>query len=431
MARLGYNLITSRLPMHANMTELNHLGLALKAKPEVLESKMRAIFSSKDYYSDNPLTSMLTRIQGGERTIGSREWEWSLNGAECRPLIVLENVESGSNTTLGKGKVNFKLKLDENWYLPGDILSPGNPSYQVRVQEQARRHGQGWVYTVRLMDDDFTAYLPLSYVTAGQKWTKLFSQYGEADTQDGSTQYSSGITLANRLSRYRKQYSVTNDAVSEVLAAMITDSQGKQHSTWVSYAEMVYWMQWYRELERGFWYSKSTDTVLNDGGRPLYSGAGVQEQLKDGHIHHYSTLTARLIEEFLMDIFYSRVKPGAKRKMKAFTGEYGMLAFHRAVENSLVEKGFLQVVDTNFVSKTSSEYTGNALQYGYQFTKYIMANGSELELIHNPLYDDRSLHTDVDPLTGRPRESQRFTFLDFDNSGESNIQMMKKKDAFS
>jgi hypothetical protein len=31
----------------------------------------------------------------------------------------------------------------------------------------------------------------------------------------------------------------------------------------------------------------------------------------------------------------------------------------------------------------------NALEAGYQFVKYNMANGASLELIHNPLYDDR------------------------------------------
>lgn len=432
MASLSNKFITARLPWSANMTELNHLGLALQAKPDVLEGKTRMLFSSKDYYSDNPLTSFLSRVGGGTMTVKNPEWEWKLMGAECRPLIAMENVEDPLNTTLGKGRVNFKIKLDENWYLPGDVLSPGNPSYQVRVQEQAIRHGQGWVYVVRLMSDTFGDFLPPAYVTTGTKWTKLFSQYGEADNQDGSTQYSNGMMLKNRMSRYRKQYSVTNDAVNQVLAIGMTDKSGRMHKSWVSYAESMYWQQWYRELERGIWYSKSTDTVLNDGGRPIYSGAGVQEQiLNGGHIHHYSTLTANLIEEFLMDIFYSRVKPGGARKVKGFTGEYGMLAFHRAVQNSLSAKGFLQVVDTNFVKGTSSEYSSNALQFGYQFTKYVMANGIELELIHNPLYDDRSLHTDIDPITGKPKESQRITFLDFEQGGESNIQLVKKENSFA
>ena len=61
-----------------------------------------------------------------------------------------------------------------------------------------------------------------------------------------------------------------------------------------------------------------------------------------------------------------------------------------------------------------------------------MGNGAELELIHCPLYDDREINFEIDPLTGFPVESQRFTFLDF-SGGEgksSNIKFFKKKGGY-
>src|SRR5690606_35978475 len=137
-----------------------------------------------------------------------------------------------------------------------------------------------------------------------------------------------------------------------------------------------------------------------------------QEQLEDSHQHFYSHLTAKLIEEYLMDIFYSRVKPGASRKIKGFTGEYGMIQFHRAIMEWNQKKGFIQVVDNLFIDKTKSPYHENALAAGFQFVKYRMANGAELELVHNPLYDDREINFQIDPVTGHPTESQRITFLD-------------------
>src|SRR5690606_4185296 len=136
----------------------------------------------------------------------------------------------------------------------------------------------------------------------------------------------------------------------------------------------------------------------------------------------YSELTAKLIEEYLMDIFYSRVKPGSGRKIKVFTGEYGMLLFNRAMQDLLDKRGWF-IANDNFnpVQKTKSDYNTNAYSYGYQFVKYIMHNGAELELVHNPLYDDRSIHFEIDPITGYPVESMRFTFLDFSSSdGASN-----------
>jgi hypothetical protein len=432
MARIQSKLVTKQMPWHANMTDLNHLGAALIAKPEVFESTMTELFSAS-MYSDNSMTTVLNEM-GKEQEITSNEWEWGLRTATTRPLVVVENVEPASNTTPGKFRRNFKLKLDENWYVPGDILHPGtsNKKYQVRVQEEPQRHGKGWVYEVVLMTNNGSEFLPVNFLSPGTQWAKLYSQYEEGGEQSGSTQYSLPITLSNRLSRFRKKYQVTGDAHNEVLAVKIPDSKGAMHSSWMKYAEVEYWQQWYREMERGYWYSRSTDKVLGANGRPILSGPGIQEQLEDSHIHRYTHLTATLIEEYLMDIFYSRVKPGSGRKIKAFTGEYGMIIFHRAVQDWMEKSGFIQVVDSLFIDKTSSQYHDNALVAGYQYVKYRMANGAELELIHNPLYDDRTINFEIDPVTGYPTESMRFTFMDFSGEGKkSNVKRMKKKGGMS
>jgi hypothetical protein len=432
MARLQNRLIIKQMPWHSNMTELNHLGAALMLKPTKLEGKMTQLFTAHRY-SDNPLTTMLSGK--AEKTIGTTVWEWEMRGATTRPLVILENVEPAANTTLGKFKQVFKLKLDEPWYLPGDVIHPGasNKRYQVRIHTQPIKHGKGYVYEVQGMWDDPQMFLPLQYVTSGTQWAKLYSQYEEAAEQSGSTQYSMPIALQNRMSRFRKKYRVTGDAANEVLAVKIPDSKGQMHDSWIKYAEVEYWQQWYREIERGYWYSRSTNSVNGATGRPIYSGPGVQEQLEDSHQHFYSHLSARLIEEYLMDIFYSRVKPGSQRRIKGFSGEYGMLQFHRAIQDwNEKRKGFIQVVDKVFIENTTSAYHTNALSAGFQYVKYKMGNGAELELIHNPLYDDREINFEIDPVTGFPVESQRITFLDFTGQGEGggNIMLMQRANSF-
>lgn len=427
---VGSKLITKQMPWHANMTELNHLGKALIAKPDKFESKIGELFTAQRY-SDNPLTAMAIK-EGRQENTNSSVWEWDMRAASTRPLVVLEDVQAGE-AFKGKYKSTFKMKLDENWYEPGDVITPGstNKKYQCRVQEERVPHGKGFIYTMRLMSDDPQAFVPAQYFKPGTQWGKLYAQYAEAETQSGSTQYSLPITLSNRMSRFRKKYKVTGDAHDEVLAVKIPDSQGTYHDSWVKYAEVEYWQQWYREIERGFWYSRSTDTVLSANGRPIRTGPGLQEQLEDSHIQRYSHLTARLIEEYLMGIFYSRVKPGAQRRIKGYSGEYGMINFHRAIQDWAQKTGFIQVIDTLFIQKGSSEYNANSLSAGYQFTKYRMANGAELELIHNPLYDDREINFEIDPVTGYPIESQRITFLDFSGEGKSsNVRIVNKNKSY-
>lgn len=433
MATLGSKLLTKEMTWAANMTEQNHLGKALITKPARLIGEMDKLFSSENYYSDNPLSSLLMGNSKTEETITSTEWEWDLKGANTRPLIVVENVEPESNTTPGKFKKTFKLKLDENWYLPGDVLSPGtsNKKFQVRIQQQGTKHGDGTVYIVRMNSDDPQAFMPVKYLKPGQQWGKLFSQYEEAAEQSGSTVFSMPIAFRNKMSKYRKEYRITDYASQEVLSVGIPDSKGKYHRSWMRYAEVEYWQQWYREIERGYWYSRSAETVLGANGRPVRMGPGVQEQLEDSHQHKYSHLSARLIEEYLQDIFYSRVKPGKGRQIKGFTGEYGMIQFHRAIQDWQNKSGFIKNVEV-YTNKVASSVHTNALEAGYQFVKYNMANGSSLELIHNPIYDDRELNFEIDEVTGFPVESQRITFLDFSGeANKSNIKIMNKQDSFS
>lgn len=431
MAKIGTNkLITQKMRWHANFTEKNHLGKALMTKPHVFENHMNTIFTAQQY-SDNPLTKMLTEA-GSVETINSTDWEWKMKGATTRPLVSKGNPQP-TVTQPGKNNTSFLLLLDENWFKAGDVLHPGtsDKSIQVRIMENPYRQGNGWVYRVSIMSDDPSKFVSPTYLAAGQKWAKLYAQYGEGSFESGSTQFAAPFTLKNRMGRFRKQYSITGDAHNEILAVKIPDSNGKLHDSWIKYAEVEYWQQWYREMERAYWYSRSTNSVLDSNGRPLYSGPGIQEQLEDSNVHYYSHLTATLIEEYLMDIFYSRVKPGQGRKIKAFTGEYGMIIFHRAIQDWMQKKGFIQVVDQLYINKESSDLHENALGAGFQYVKYRMANGAELELIHNPLYDDREINFEIDPVTGYPVESMRFTFLDFSGDGvASNIKKMKKNNEY-
>lgn len=434
MATLGSKLITKDMEWNANMTELNHLGKALMVAPHKFSGKMDQLFSAQNIYSDNPLLSTLIGNKKTEETINSLEWEWELKGANTRPLVVVENVMPSSETTPGKYKRPFKIKLDENWYLPGDVITPGtsNKKFQVRIVDNPQRHGDGWIYTARMMSDDSQAFIPVKYLAPGTPWGKLYSIYEEAAEQSGSTQFSFPISLSNKMSKFRKTYRVTDYASTSVLAVAIPDSKGKYYTSWIRYADVEYWQQWYRELERGIWYTRSTDTVLGANGRPVKSGPGIQEQLEDSHIHRYTHLTAKLIEEYLMDIFYSRTKPGQGRKIKGYTGEYGMLMFHRAVQDWMDKSGFIKNVEV-YTNKVKSNIHSNALEAGYQFVRYNMANGASLELVHNPLYDDREINFEIDPITGYPMESQRITFLDFsgDNANSSNIKIMNKKDGMA
>ncbi len=426
------HMIVKKMGWHSTMTDTNHLGAALRARPEKLRQRMLQMFSSFNY-SDNPITSMLISTGRTEEISGVR-YEWELQGAESRPLVVVDNVIPVSNVTPGYGGIAVQVAFDVPWCIPGDIIHPGDMAHKARVMEQPRKHAKGWLYTLKAVNPSHTRSFLVESFSEGTKWGKLYSTYEEGAEQMGSTLFRPDPQiLTNRLTMLRKHFKVTGYAQNQVLAAQIPDSKGALHKMWMNFAESEFWHQWARELERSLWYGEANNgTILGSTGRPVYSGAGLQQQIATlgGHVHNYNTLSGKLLQEFTMDIFYGRVKPGAQRKLKVFTGEYGMIAFHNAVMSELQKTGFLTVSEF-FIDKSKSPYHDNGLAFGAQFHRYRMANGAEIEVIHNPLYDDRSLHWKIDPVTGFPEESMRFTFLDFSGEGtESNIKMINQSNGF-
>lgn len=423
-------ILANKVAMQATFTEMNNLGANLRLKPDLLSDKVTQLFSGT-LYSDNPLTSALS----GKHTItvNQNSWEWKARGGGLRPTISYGNLNTG-NAKPGFMRGDFFLWLDENYWVAGDVLSPGtvDKTNAVRVVSNPERHGKGWKYLVRGMWDQDTKFLPVALLNENQQWGKLYSQYGEGATQSGSTQVSNAISLNGRLSRYRKHYMVTGDVHNAALACAIPDDKGKYHLSWMPYLEAQYWQQWHRELEIGYWYSRYTDTVKDSEGRPIYSGSGVQELLEGSNIYRHNGLSIKLFEEYMMDIFYARTAPmTGKRTLRGYTGEYGMLEFHRMIDLwQSRRKGAIQIMDSNY-DRVKSPYSDRAYSAGYQYTKLRLFNGLEIELIHLPLYDDPTLNFEIDPASGRLKESSRITFLDFlDGEGDSNIKLVKRKDAF-
>ena len=428
---INQDLVIRQQTWDANMTDANSLGKALMLAPEKISSVYDRIFSSKDYYSDNPLSSMLFGKSTTEQYVNGTDWTFNKSGATTRPTVCIENIEPEANTTPGKFKRPFKIKVDENFYLPGDYIHPGNVDFQVRIVSPGVEHGAGYAYTVVMASGKPEDFMPVKYLVNGQKWGKLFSKYEEAAEQSGSTLFTTPMALRGSMSLYRKEYRITNWASTMALTVDVPGPDGKLYRFWSKYAEAEYWRQWYREKERGMWYSQASKTVLGANGRPVLSGPGIREQLKDANRRTYTHLTARLLEEFIMDAVFGISQPGTGQEIVGFTGEYGMMAFHRAINDTFGNSGFIKNVEMN--KPVSSPYHANAYEAGYQFVKYHMGNGRSIKLVHNPLYDDRELHFDLDPITGKPKESMRITFMNMSgkDSTEANVKMIKKKDGYA
>lgn len=429
---MGINInkfITKRMRWGADMTELNHLGAAALIKPYKFEGILTRIFAAETY-ADNPLSQMML---GKERTITSNEWEWDLEGANTRPLTVIEKVDESDAP--GKWGESFKIKFDEDWWVEGDVITPGTQfqEFQCRIKHNPYRSGNGFIYELELVSDDNTRFVPAQYLNPGWSWGKLYSTYGEAATRGGSMDFSAPISMRNKLGKIRKQYKVTDYAAEEVLAVKLIDREGRVYNKWTNYAEVECNRKWQREIEYAYWFNR-TGNIIGENGRKVDSFPGIIQQIQEGGWNYaYNVLSAKLINEFMMDIYFGRVAPGNQRHITAWTGEVGMIKFNEMMQDVFAKNGWV-ITNSNWspVQKASSPMHQNAYSLGYQFVEYRMPNGCTLTLNHLPLLDDTQINFDRDEISGYPKSSSMFLFLDFAPAGKSksNIELINKADGF-
>lgn len=411
-------------PWHANDTEMNHLAKAGLVTREKLSRKLeRQFISRRNMY--NPMQAYADANPRNVKKMTQDVIEWELMGASDRPLVSMGDVNP-NDLFKGKGQSIFNVKFDTNWWKVGDVIAPANKKYLLRVQVAPYRDGQGYVYGVQFLEDDQSLYLPASYVAVGQRWSKLFSMYGEGSDSAGSVHFAMPFSLRTQTSVLKKEYKITGDAhLKGVLEIALMDETGKVHdSKWINYADAEFKAQFAREKEMAIWYSRESNTTPDTTGRPVRSGAGIEQLMESGHLHYYNKLTTKLLQEYLMDIFYNRVG-FSTRHVVAYTGEYGSLALHRALADD-ANKFLTQ--DTSIINDIAggSEFNSNAKEFGRQFVRYRGPNGIIFDIKHNPCYDDTAKQFLIDPVTGKPAESQKFTFFDLtESSGGDNLYILQ------
>lgn len=411
------NLQLYRGQKFQGLTDSNKLSQAFLTEPEVVSKTLAFVFG---YNYSNPI-SLLTGGLGKTENINNNTFRWFLAGDLERPSVICENIEA-SNPTPGKGGSTFRVKLKDDQFVSGEVLIPDNREFPVVVLGDRIDEGDGFVYTLQLLDGRTNPekFMPPALLEAGKEFSKDFSTYEEGSRRSGITTFNTPFQLENRLSIHRKNYELTGSASTDVMIIELKNPlTNKSSYLWENIAEWTFLQQWYREIDRALVYNKYGATP-GENGRLALTGAGLREQISPSNNREYNVgnLTENVIQEFLMDLSYNIIDQ-PKRKFVALCGEGFMSLFDKAMRDAA--KGWI-LVDTTFVSGS-----GQNLTLGGQFTTYKGLNGVELTLMHYPVYDDPVHNRELHPLTGRPIESYRATFIEYGQyDGAANIVKVAK-----
>jgi hypothetical protein len=410
----------------SDLVDENMLSNALMTEPHKVSTVLSYIFGRYE----NSSIDFLTTGMGKTNIIENRQYEWPVMIEADKAIVIKQAKWLGaaitSDLTPGINTTPIQIWLGEKWFGPGSILEMDDKEFQVRVMGTPYQDGNDYVYTIVCADGQPSSFIPPSLLVQGAQVSRLGSAYEEYSEEADIVNYQAPFKLRNHLTTMRLSYDITGSAVASVMVIAMRDPKTKKTSyLWSDYQEWIALRQWYQTLDRQLVYSKfnanadGTTDLMGTNGRPVYIGAGLLQQIAPSNRKTYTTLTADVLEDFLFDLSYNVLGTG-DRKFVALTGEMGMKELDRVLK---AKAAGYTIIDTHFISGT-----GQDLTFGGQFTTFKMLNGIELTLKHFPLYDNIVYNRKLHPVTGKPLESYRFTFLDFTNrDGESNVTKVVRK----
>lgn len=402
-----------------NLTKMNAI------KPETAEGFTAQLWSAMTQKQ----SMLLSRLFGNPKVIESKELEWKVRGARKMPDTLVETVDA--NIAI-KGRP-FQLKFSRDWWKLGDEISPGDAThmFQCRIVRNPFREGNHYVYEVELSHAES---IPARFLEAGSPWGKLFSFYGEAADQGGSTQLSGDFTMRTRVGKLRKEFKITDYAWQHVLNMYVTDSEGKEHKYIEPYVMFELRKQWYEECEKALIWSRTTDYELDSTGNRVDKFPGLIEQIEEyGVGFETDYLTLRELEDFIYYMVYNKVSADTTKVIEIYTGRVGLANFSRMIEGGIGNaNGWVLNTNSDFnpVKRMNSPYHTNAFSYGYQFLEYRHPANIIVRPVVLDALDDTSTFFDKD--SNFPKSSQQMILLDVSGVGNEseNIQILTPKNGY-
>jgi len=400
----------------SGLTTENHLGSVFAQEPTLVSNIISRVFGLNQYAGMDYFLS----IGGGEQELpDDNDFEWLLKGDDEKALPIVATVTGGKN-----GNV-ILLALGEKYFAKTDKLILDDGETALRVMQEPYMSGTDWIYPCQAMVFSITNVAD-SLLVAGAKVSKEYSpQERTLNRTYGETSYTSPFKMRNSLSFMSKTYTVPGNMHQRPLVIeMLDPKSNKTSKIWTQYAEWEFICQWAKEKERMLWFSKSnkqangTYNMMGESGTPIIEGAGIREQISPSYKFNYNEFTIDFLEDVLLNLSIN-ILPEDQRHFVAFTGERGMVQFHRALENHAAR---FQPLDSKRVGGS-----GQNLSFQGQYKEYMGPQGIRFTLVHLPLYDNEVRNRIPHPKGGYT-ESYRYTILNMGTSGgEKNIKRVYPK----
>ena len=397
------------------------------------------------------------------------EYKWQIPVAQDLPYIV-EDIEPG-NETKGQDGQNFRIKLNKRAFGHGDIITYDkyNGVEMYITADDVVPTGDGFVYTVQLVNNDNNKYINNDYLTIG---TKIFrkgsarGEYGERFSDLGNV--SAGFREFYNFvggAEAHVHYSISSRADLMMKGGMKADGSVPVIEMWRNFDKSLdpsitnletmaekmgkdYVKKAYSsgQLTRSFLTTLEAahlTKIANDietylmwgqGGRIKQDGpddirlsVGLWKQLDNSYkrIYNRGSFSLDLFKSEIFNFFNGRVEfkgPDPQRALIVQTGMGGMKLVNEAIKKEAVNSGL--VLNAHELGAVTGK--GMDLNFGFAYTSYVIPFLANVKFVLNPAFDNVHTNDIENPIIdGFPLSSYNFIIFDITDNTNDNIFLLK------
>jgi hypothetical protein len=397
------------------------------------------------------------------------EYKWQVPVAQDLPYIV-EDIES-SNATKGVDGTTFKLKLNKRAFGHGDIITYDkyNGLEMYVTVSDILPTGDGFIYTVQLVNNDNAKYLDNKYLASGTKVFRKGSargEYGERFSDIG--QYGAGFrefynfvggaeahvsySISSRADlmlkgglkadgtvpvveiwrNFEKSMDPSITSLESMVQTMGKDAvkrafdNGQLSRTFLTTMEAAHLSKIANDIETYLMWGQG-GRIKQDGPDDIRLSVGLWKQLDNSfkRIYNKSSFTLEMFRAELYNFYVGKVDfqgPDPKRQLIVQTGLGGMKLVNEAIKKEAVNSGL--VINASEVGAITGK--GMDLNFGFAYTSYVIPFLANVKFVLNPAFDNLHTNDIENPLIdGHPLSSYNFIIFDITDNVNENLYLLK------
>ena len=397
------------------------------------------------------------------------EYKWQIPVTQDLPYIT-EDIES-NNATKGVDGQAFKIKLNKRSFGHGDIITYDkyNGVEMYITADDIIPAGDGFIYTVQLVNNDNAKYLDNKYLKVGTKVFRKGSargEYGERFSDIGNINagfrefynYVGGAeahvhySVSSRADLMMKggmkadgtvpvvelwrnfdktvDPSVTNmeDMASKMGKDYVKKAyqSGQLTRTFLTAMEAAHLTKIANDIETYLMWGQG-GKVKQDGPDDIRLSVGLWKQLDNSYkrIYNKGSFNLDLFKSEIFNFFNGKVEfqgPDPKRQLVVQTGLGGMKLVNEAIKREAVNSGL--VINASEVGAITGK--GMDLNFGFAYTQYVIPFLANVKFVLNPAFDNIHTNDIENPIIdGFPLSSYNFIIFDITENTNDNIYLLK------